>query len=55
MTDQMRFTILQEINIAQFTILQLLFNKSNQVECWPLMRGKDLSEQSRDPTNSIYL
>ena len=41
--DQMHFTSLQEINIAQITVLQnllLLFNKSNQVNCWFLMRGE---------------
>ena len=29
-----------QINIAHITILQLLFNKSNQIKCWFLMRGK---------------
>ena len=47
-----------QINIAQITILQLLFNKSNQMlvlgeQGKPEYPGKDLSEQSREPTNSI--
>ena len=33
-------TILQKINIAQITILQLLFNKSNQIKRSFLMRGE---------------
>ena len=38
----MRFAIiLREINIAQIAILQLLFNKSNEVKYWFLMRGEN--------------
>ena len=53
----MRFTILEEINIAQITILQLLF--TNQMLVFdergkPEYPGKDLAE-SREPTNSIHI
>ena len=51
-----------QINIAQITILQLLFTNqmnSNQIKCWFFMRGenqsKNLSWQSREPTNSIHI
>ena len=45
------------MNIAQITILQLLFHKSNQVKsdeikCWFLMRGE---KQGREPTNLIHM
>ena len=37
-------------------------HKSNQIKCWFLVRGenrstleKNLSEQSREPTNSIHI
>ena len=42
MPDQMCPTILKEINIAQITIWQLLFNKLNQVNGWRVFdqRGK---------------
>lgn len=60
--NQMRFTILREINIAQCTILQyiivqqintsqmLVFDESGRLE-YP---GKNLSELSRETTNSIH-
>ena len=67
----MHFTFLQQINIAQITILQLMpINhhstivqlKSNQSKCWFLMRGEkpkypgeNLSEKSREPTNAVHI
>ena len=42
-----------QINIALITILQLLF--TNQVKCWFLIRGENLSWQSREPTNSTRI
>ena len=54
-----------QINIAQITILQLLFHKSNQVKSNRMLvfdekgkleyPGKNLSEKSREPTNSIHI
>ena len=51
-----------QINIAQITILQklFLFNKSNQMLVFddrgkPEYLRKNLSEQSREPTNSIHI
>ena len=48
------------MNIAQITILQLLFNKLNQMLVFdergkPEYPGENLSEQSREPTNSIQV
>ena len=53
---QMHFTILREINIAQITILQnllLLFNKSNQVNCWFLMRGENRGTQAKTSQSRV--
>ena len=49
----MRFTILQEINIAQITILQLLINKSNEAKCWFLMRGENRSTRGKTPQSRV--
>ena len=35
------------MNIAQITILQLLFHKSNQIKCWFLMRGENRSTRGK--------
>ena len=44
----MRFIILQEINIAQITILQLF--KSKQVKSWFLMRGENYNREKASQT-----
>ena len=53
MNDQMRFTILQEIDITQITILQSLSNKSSQVKCWYLMRRENWSTRAEKRTNKL--
>ena len=30
-------------------------HKPNQMKCWFLVRGENLSEQSREPTNSTHI
>ena len=45
MYDEMRLTILQEINIAQITLLQSLF--TNQIKCWFLMTGENGSTRGK--------
>ena len=62
MTDQLRFTILQENNNAQITNFAMIVQqiKSSQKLAFgergkPEYLGKNLSEQSREPTNSIRL
>ena len=41
----MRFTILEEINVAQIIILQSLF--TNQIKCWLLMKGENQSTREK--------
>ena len=42
-----------EINIAQITVLQLLFNKSSQTKCWFLMRGENRSTRGKTSQSRV--